>query len=735
MPFRSCPVMLLPVLISALMTAIPGHADSSESDGAADRQTIRDALTFHAAFDTTADATHFQRDGTIYTAESTGRESIKPGIHVPGVRLVEGDGKYGGHLRFTEKTKSVLAFAGSEMPYAERDWSGSVSMWLRLDPDEDLEPGFCDPFQVTQKAWNDAAFFVDFDKELPRDFRLGAFSDLGHWNPDGVAWSEFPESERPTVTATDPPFAGDRWTHVAFTFENVNPSEGKTSVATLYLNGEPVGSLQEPLRFRWDPDQVAIMIGINYIGDLDDLMIFSRALRPAEVAFVHASPSPIGFPRVADIGTRRELFVDRYLIEELSGEAKQVVQQPEPREVVLVTDAPWEGNTSAYYTIFEDESDDGGYRFRMYYRGSHYDTEKKKGTHREVVCYAESHDGIHWRKPELGLVEFDGSTANNIVWDGIGSHCFTPFLDTHPDCPPESRYKALGRGRPLAKKGLYAFRSADGIRWEPMSDEPVIVDGAFDSQNLAFYDPTIEKYRAYHRDFRGVRDIKWQVSDDFLNWTQPEFLDYGDTPLEHLYTNAIRPEPNAPHLLIGFPTRYLPDDGSRVEPTFMSSRDGRRFHRWLEPVIPESAPHDRSGNRSNYMAHGLLTLPDRPDELSVYATEAYYTGPDSRLRRFRYRVDGYVAVESSGEGQLETRPLRFDGDSMTINAKVSDGGSVVVEMMAANGTTIRSEPFVGDEIDATVNWESGDLAAVAGQPVRLRFRIRDASLFAFQFHP
>ena len=134
------------------------------------------------------------------------------------------------------------------------------------------------------------------------------------------------------------------------------------------------------------------------------------------------------------------------------------------------------------------------------------------------------------------------------------------------------------------------------------------------------------------------------------------------------------------------------------------------------------------------MAHGLLSLPDRPDELSVYATEAYYTGPDSRLRRFRYRVDGYVAVESAGEGQLLTRPLRFDGGSMTINAKVSDGGSVVVEVLAPDGTTIRSRPFEGDATDAAITWESGDLAAVAGQPIRLRFRLRDASLFAFQFH-
>ena len=71
----------------------------------------------------------------------------------------------------------------------------------------------------------------------------------------------------------------------------------------------------------------------------------------------------------------------------------------------------------------------------------------KKAAHREVTCYAESRDGIHWTKPELGLFEFNGSKQNNIVWDGPGTHNFTPFLDTNPACPPDAKYKALAGGR------------------------------------------------------------------------------------------------------------------------------------------------------------------------------------------------------------------------------------------------------------------------------------------------
>ena len=177
-----------------------------------------------------------------------------------------------------------------------------------------------------------------------------------------------------------------------------------------------------------------------------------------------------------DISSRLEPFVDDYLIDRLSGSARLVVQQPSPREVVLTADKPWEGNTSAYYTVLQDDD-----RFRMYYRGSHWNEAEKKAAHREVTCYAESNDGIHWTKPELGLFEFDGSKQNNIVWDGPGmsTHCFTPFKDTNPKASRDARYKALTR----VKGGLQPLKSPDGIHWQPMSDAPVITKGAFDSQN------------------------------------------------------------------------------------------------------------------------------------------------------------------------------------------------------------------------------------------------------------
>jgi hypothetical protein len=433
-----------------------------------------------------------------------------------------------------------------------------------------------------------------------------------------------------------------------------------------------------------------------------------------------------------NIASRLELFVDGYLVESLTDGVEFYLHKPESQEVVLVADKPWEGNTSVYYTVFRD-----GKLYRMYYRGPHFDTEKRQTAHREVVSYAESKDGIHWTKPELGLFEFEGSKANNIVWDGLGTHNFAPFKDANPETPDDARYKALAGGR----GGLLAFQSPDGIHWSLMAERPVITDGAFDSQNLAFWDAERKEYRAYWRIFKGgVRDIRTATSKNFADWAPWADLDYGDAPKEHLYTNAILPYERAPHILIGFPTWFLPKT-QQVEPTFMTSRDGRVFRRWTEALIPLDAPQDRDGNRSNYMAWGLVQLPGNDRQYSMYASEAYYTGPAGRLRRFTYRVDGFVSLRGSARGgALVTRPLVFQGAKLVVNSVTSGRGSVSVEIQDAKGKPIdgfslaECKQFRGDSIEQVVTWKTGaDLAAIAGKPVRLRFQLKEADLFSFRF--
>jgi hypothetical protein len=448
------------------------------------------------------------------------------------------------------------------------------------------------------------------------------------------------------------------------------------------------------------------------------------------------------------LGSRRELFVDKYLIERMDGVALRL-HPPVAQDVALVCDAPWEGNTSGYYTLFQD-----GDLYRCYYRGSHHGEPGGKPSQPGVVCYAESKDGLTWTKPKLGLFAFDGSKENNIVHMGDGCANFAPFKDANPNCPPESRYKALAstgdeKTRKL-KPSLQAYHSADGLRWSLMREAPVITAGSFDSQNTAFYDTERGEYRAYWRYFtggytdergwapKGVRAIRTGTSKDFLTWENQADLAYGqDAPAVHLYTNAVRPYARAPHLFVGFPTRYQPKH-QQVEPELMTSRDGVNFQRWEEPLIPITAPKDRDWNRSNYMTIGLLALTGKPDELSVYATEAYYQGPGSRIRRFTFRVDGFVSA-SAAEGTLVTKPLMFSGSKLTLN--LISGGDTRVEVADAEGNALPGftmedcAPLNGDFIDEAVTWKGGSLAALAGRPVKLRFALRSTGLFSLRFAP
>ncbi len=431
------------------------------------------------------------------------------------------------------------------------------------------------------------------------------------------------------------------------------------------------------------------------------------------------------------LGSRRELFLDDFLIAHLDG-AELRAHQPTPRDVVITCDAPWEGNTSAYYTLFAD-----GDRVRMYYRGAHWDEAKKKEAHPEFACYAESNDGLTFTKPKLGLFEFNGSKENNVVLSGAGTHCFTAFKDANPSAPAEARYKAVSGA---FKKGLHAFQSPDGVRWSWMQQTPVITDGAFDSQNLAFWDVARGEYRAYWRIFaQGVRAIRTATSKNFLHWENQADLRYVDSPTEHLYTNAVMPYARAPHLFVGFPTRFQPKH-QQVEPVFMSSRDGVLFKRWAEPLIPITAPKDRDGNRSNYMTWGLLQLPGQDRELSVYATEAYYAGPGSRVRRFVFRTDGFVSVRASAAGgTLLTKPLTFAGTKLSVN--LASKGPTRVELQDASGKALPGfaladcTPITDDFIEHTVNWRGGSLASHTGKAVRLKFELKDADVFALKFNP
>ena len=468
---------------------------------------------------------------------------------------------------------------------------------------------------------------------------------------------------------------------------------------------------------------------------------------------------------VRAIGKRRQLFVDDTLIDALMGTARLQLHRPVAREIVLVHDAPWEGNTCAYATIFQAP----GGEYRMVYRGSgtrqawNASQQTPEPAHRPVVCLAESSDGVHWTKPNLDLVSFAGSTSNNILWDGVGSHNFTPFYDTNPGCSPEARYKAVGGL--LTEGGLFAFQSPDGRHWQQRQSAPIITQGTFDSQNTAFWHADQGVYRAYIRDFRkpdgtggdftGIRDIKTCTSPDFVHWSDPTWLAYRaprlargpDQPLveTHLYTNQVMPHPRAPHILLGLPTRFHPEREGLTEAILMASRDGQTFSRWDQALLPPGPSSHRWHNRSNYVWWGMLetpsALPDAEPEISLYANEHYSKSGPGRIRRYTLRRDGFVSVRAElCGGQVLTPPLTFEGSHLTLNVATSAAGDVRVGIERPDGHPVpglaieECRPFYGDTTAHTVTWrQSADLGTINGTTVRLRIALRDADLYALQF--
>ena len=431
-----------------------------------------------------------------------------------------------------------------------------------------------------------------------------------------------------------------------------------------------------------------------------------------------------------EIGSRLELFVDEFLVDALTGDAQRRLHHPVPREIVLELDKPWEGPYCAYVAVMNDEG-----KIRLYYRG----WADLKGT--ECTCMAESEDGIHFTRPNLGLFEMGDSKDNNIVWLGPGCHNFTPFKDANPNAPEDQKYKALAGGP------LLAFASPDGVHWRKLQEEPVITEGAFDSQNLAFWDSLREQYVEYHRGFKdGVRDIMVCTSKDFINWTEPVWLDYGDAPKEHLYTNATIPYFRAPHIYLAFPCRFVPSrkkiashkESGVNDGVLMSSRDGLHFERWLEGFLRPGLDQLRWTDRNNYIAWGLA--PTSESEISLYWSE-HYRDPSYRLRRGTIRTDGFVSMHSGGAGgEMLTRPLVFAGKELVINYSTSAAGSLLFELCDESGepyegfSMAESERLYGDEIAHVVNWQGRtDVSALAGKPVRLRVRLKDGDLYSFGF--
>ena len=459
--------------------------------------------------------------------------------------------------------------------------------------------------------------------------------------------------------------------------------------------------------------------------------------------------------QVLELKDRRELFVDHYLIEKFQGVTikKHIPVDEGP---VFNFDKPWEGPFCGYVTIIKDND-----IYRAYYRGSQGG---KDGNNNEVTCYTESKDGIKWYKPNLRIHTIQGSKKNNVILANIAPvpHNFCPFLDNNPNAKPEQKYKGIGG---TDKTGLLAYVSEDGINWKELQKEAVLKKGVFDSQNVAFWSESEKCYVCYFRiwsdggftAYKGFRSIGRSTSSDFINWSEPEAMTFGDTPLEHLYTQQTSPYFRAPHIYVAIGGRFMPGRQVLTEEQakklnvnpgyfkdcsdafFMTSRGGNVYDRtFMEAFIRPGIGLDNWVSRSNYPA--LNVVQTTPTEMSIYVNQDY-AQPSAHLHRYSLRLDGFTSLSAPYKGgEVLSKAFTFSGKELEINYSTSAVGELKFEIQDEHGRPIPgytmddSDTIIGDEISKIVTWKGNkDVKPLASKAVRLRIYMKDADLYSIKF--
>jgi len=262
-----------------------------DTDAIVDINALSNSLTFHVSFNNGADADFGKGDKKVYTGNFKGsREQNEipttTGLGNPALVIAKGKGKHGDALSFTRENSHVVFYKlDKNIQYKEKDFKGTLSLWMSLDPSE-IPDQYCDPIQLTDKYYASDAIWLDITKnDVPPDMRLGVLGDERVWDVNkrqGAAEEFFWH----LLKISNPPFEKDRWTHVAITWELNGSDIGR---AKLYFNGEYAGQsgpIREP--FVWDISKVTMRLGTgNYVGLIDDISLFNKALTPAETKFLY----------------------------------------------------------------------------------------------------------------------------------------------------------------------------------------------------------------------------------------------------------------------------------------------------------------------------------------------------------------------------------------------------------------------------------------------------------------
>lgn len=497
---------------------------------------------------------------------------------------------------------------------------------------------------------------------------------------------------------------------------------------------------------------------------------------------VSAQQEPSG--GLIHIGSSKQLFVDDYLTESLT--TAQRVMNPAAKiahNPIVRADRPWEGKEVRLSYVIFDEMDQ---LFKMWYSTTTFVARREGskvvvtgggegGAPESRICLATSKDGVHWTKPNLGLVEYKGSTANNIV----PNEQFMPILinDTH-EKDPARRFKGLVQVTNTDRPGMQynLFFSSDAFNWVPYKANPVIdtspQPGRWGPAVFMGWDPIRRTYAVHMENCLHKycslekRVIGRAESPDMVHWSAPETIivpDEKDAPdTEFYYMPVIAYEGLYVGLLANFRTTK-----STVLPEVVFSRDGIRYDRdYRRPFIEQGSVSDFDST---------VIYPDPPlvhgGRIFLYYTGANWRSDESLLERgdsagaaiglASLPLDGFVSLDGSGHDFSEavTRSFTFSGNQLHLNLECGGGEAFRVVRNSDGRPTFQADPcdvrveIIGADHMPLAGYSLGDATSISktgagqvvswktrttvtelvGKPVKLRIRFKNAKLLSFQF--
>jgi hypothetical protein len=468
---------------------------------------------------------------------------------------------------------------------------------------------------------------------------------------------------------------------------------------------------------------------------------------------------------------RRYLFIHTQSTTFLRN-VKRVINRPTPasQNPVLAQDRSWEkGSISNYGTVLYDHE---RRMFRFWYLavpgtcGVVMMDGKELPASRTLLCYAESDDGLSWRKPNLGQVDFDGSRDNNIVSIGRVNVEGAAIFHDLEDPDPSRRFKALywEHGSDHLRKredglvvwaesgtdGIWVSFSPDGLHWTNHTGNPVIRCWS-DTSHAVVKNPVTGRYAAFGR-FGFGRVVAQSESSDFLNWSPPQLV------LETDDNESSGPYPDTQFygmsvciyegLYLGGLWVYRPGADGNIETQLACSLDGRQWERvgqrgsflGLELARPgdgmiRTAPNFLVRNDQIYIYYGLVSGPHAGPK---HPRDSIQRAQPPCIALATLRRDGFVSLDAGDEaGMVLTKPFRVTGKSLHLNIRVDEGGEAFMILCSQTPDPVaeagRSEIVQGDHTNLIVRWPDLDWSTQSGQLRRLRFHLRNAKLFSFWF--